>query len=216
MLGFAPIAVTPLGAPSPNEAFTMQAQSGTYALSMQGAAKLITDIYPSGTYTVNGRAVGLSAGRPTQADSGTFLLEGQDVTFDYGYGIHVPSGTFTVTGQDAALDSGYGLVVGSQSFTLTGQDVSFAVTITMSAGSGSFTLTGQAITEDISEVVGSGSFTYSGQAVVMSAGRPMPVTVGTYTMTANDVKFRGYFTPFVAEETWTSSSVVEDVWTKVA
>ena len=77
MLGFSPLATTALGAPTANEAYSMQVTSGTFTLSMQGAAKLITDIFPNGTYTLSGQSVGLSAGRPSTFSAGSFTLSGQ-------------------------------------------------------------------------------------------------------------------------------------------
>ena len=123
MLGFSPIGSTALGAPTANEAHTMQVTSGTFTLSMQGAAKLITDVFPNGTFTLSGQSVGLSAGRPSNFTAGSFTLTGHNVDFDYGFGIIANNGTFNLTGQNIVFDTGFGMVLTNGSFALAGQSV---------------------------------------------------------------------------------------------
>jgi hypothetical protein len=201
MLGFAPIAATPLGTPSPNESFVMQVTSGTFAVSYQGAGKLITDVYPSGTFTLDGRAVGLTAQRPFPVDAEAFSVSGQDVELDYGFGIVVDSGSYTLTGQDVVLDTGFGIVVDSGSFTLTEQDIN--IHISMNAVNGSFTVTGQNIPKGISEAFDEGSFSITGRDADFTVQRLFVIDNGSYTVTGYDFKFRGFFSPYVPPEIWT-------------
>ena len=52
MTAFALLASTAIGQASTNANYQLSVNSGTFTLSMQGAAKLITDIYPTGTFTI--------------------------------------------------------------------------------------------------------------------------------------------------------------------
>jgi hypothetical protein len=201
MLGFAPIAATPLGTPSPNESFVMQVTSGTFAVSYQGAGKLITDVYPSGTFTLDGRAVGLTAQRPFPVDAGALTLTGQDVELDYGFGIVVDSGSYTLTGQDLVFDTGFGIVVDSGSYTLTEQDIN--IHISMNAVNGSFTVTGQNIPKGISEAFDEGTFSITGRDADLTVQRLFIVDSNPYSLTGYDFTFRGWLSPYVAPEIWT-------------
>ena len=226
MLGFAPIATTPLGAPSANEAFTLQAQSGTYTLSLQGAGKLITDIYPSGTYVLNGRAVGLSAQRPANFDAGSFTLEGQDITFDQGYGVIASNGSFTLTGNDVVFDTGFGLVTQSGEYTLTYQTVN--IDISMAVGSGTFTLTGQGTPKGIGEAVQSNPYVVTYQDASVTAQRLMSAESASYSKVGYTVRFLGFISPNIpvavyTEQTDAASSAFTEasdtgtpIWTEVA
>lgn len=229
MLGFAPIATTPLGAPSANEAFTLTAQNGVYALSLQGAGKLITDIYPSGTFLLNGRAAGLSAGRPTQANSGTFVLEGQDVTLDQNYGVIASNGSFTLAVYDVELDRNAGLIAESGAFTLTGQDLTLQIDVSISAESGAFVLQGQNAARKISEVFDSGSFTLTANnADGLVYSRNIIVESSPYSITGQTVKFRGFLSLSVLPSIYTeqtdaasnaftaATNAGTPIWTEVA
>lgn len=200
MLGLSAIAALPLG-DARGVPYVMSVTHGTFALSMQGAAKLITDIYPSGTFTVSGNAVTLSAQRPFAVDAGTFTLTGQDVELDYGFGIVVDSGSYTLTGQTLVFDTGFGIVVDSGSYTLTEQDVN--IHISMNALSGSFSVTGQNIPKGISEAFDNGTFALTGRDADFTVQRLFVINNGSYTVTGHDFKFRGFFSPYVPPEIWT-------------
>jgi len=200
MLGLSAIAALPIG-DARGVPYVMSVTHGTYALSMQGAAKLITDIYPSGTFTLSGNAVTLSAQRAFPVDAGSFTFSGQDVGLDYGFGIVVDSGTYTLTGQDIIFDTGFGIVVDSGSFTLTEQDIN--IHISMNAVNGSFTVTGQNIPKGISEAFDEGTFTYTGRDADFTVQRLFVIDNGSYAVTGYDTKFRGFFSPYVPPEIWT-------------
>ena len=165
MLGFAPIAASPLGAPSANETFSISAQNGVYALSLQGAGKLITDIYPSGAFLLNGRAVGLNIGNIITAENATYTLSGStadietrsndaNILLDRNYGLVAASESFTGTLHDATLMKGFGIIAESNAFALSGQDLILQIAVSISADSGSFVLTGQDAFRKIGEVFG--------------------------------------------------------------
>lgn len=205
MLGLSAIAALPLG-DARGVPYVMSVTHGTYALSLQGAGKLITDIYPSGTFTLDGRAI----------------------NFDVGYAFAVDTGTFTQTGNDAAFAIGKGVVADSGTFALSVYNIETSVGLSPDAEVGVFTLTGQdiAITDlHISISPDAASFAATFQDASVTAQRPFPVDQGTFTLTVNDasvtaqrtleideanyltsyydVKFRGFFSPYVPPEIWT-------------
>ena len=202
MLGNFAIAAQPIadirGAP-----YALAVTHGQYALSMQGAAKLITDIYPSGTFTLSGQAVGLSAQRPSDFSAGTYTLTGHDVELDDGYGIVVGSGSYTLTGQDFVFDTGFGLVWAKGVFALTGQDIN--ANISMNAVNGSFTVTGQDALKGVSEVFEVGVFTLTGQDASVTGQFNMSVDAGAinFNTSNHDIKIRGFLSSYVPPETWT-------------
>lgn len=202
MLGNFAIAAQPIadirGAP-----YALAVTHGQYALSMQGAAKLITDIYPSGTFALSGQAVSLSAQRPFNVSAGTYTLTGHDVELDDGYGIVVGSGSYTLTGQDFVFDTGFGLVWAKGVFTLTGQNVSLA--ISMNAESASFHVAGQDALKGIGEAFEVGSFTLTGQDASVTAQFNMSVDAGSidFDTSNHDIKIRGFLSAYVPPETWT-------------
>ena len=207
MLGFSALAKTALGAPSPNEAYSLQVTTGTFTLSMQGAAKLITDIYPSGTFTLNGRSVGLSAGRPSTFTAGSFTLSGQNIDFDQNFGLIVDSvynsATFALTGQNVVLDTGFGLAANNGSFALNGQSLDFKIDMNIAADRGAFTLTGQDALKGVGEAFAVGAFTYTGQDATLFVGRFLRPQTVTFTYSSSEIKFRGWFSPTVPPAIWT-------------
>lgn len=210
MLGFSPLATTALGSPTANEAHNMPVTSGTFTLSMQGAAKLITDVYPSGTFTLSGQSVGLSAGRPSNFGAGSFTFTGHAVEFDQNFGLIIDSvynsATFTYTGQSIIFDTGFGMVLDSASFGLTGQSFDFTKQMNISAETGIFTYAGQDALKGVSEVFSKGTFTYTGQAVDMTVQRHFDVDAGSYSYSFHDFKIRGWLTPSIPAEIWTDAA----------
>ena len=203
MLGFAPLATTPLGTSSHNEAFTLVAQSGTYAISTQGVGKLITDVYPSGSYTLNGRAISLGVGYANMTfDTGTFTLSGQSLVFSIGQGIVFDTGTYTITTNDADLVPRFGVVAESLGYTLSGQNIGFSVLF--KAPSGTYTLTGHDAFKGVGEGFENGSFTMTGRDAEFSIAMTAKIETGlAATLTGSDIQFRGFFSPYVPPEIWT-------------
>ena len=153
MLGFSPLASSPIAATGfSGEQYTLSVNAGTFTttgqtanfqiavsidplaglftLSLQGAAKLITESVPDGQFAVTGQPI------------------------SFGFGMGAVNGSFTLTGQDVFAQIGD--QVETEEFSITGQPISFG--FGMGAVNGSFTLTGQDITEDISDSVAAGSF----------------------------------------------------------
>ena len=207
MLGFSTLGTTALGAPTANESHSLQVISGTFTLSMQGAAKLITDIYPSGAFTLSGQSVGLSAGRPSNFSAGSFTFTGQDITFDQNFGLIIDSvynnASFSLTGQNIVFDTGFGMVLDSGAFSLSGQDINFKIDMNIAADRGAFTLTGQDALKGVAEAFDRGQFTYSGQDVTLFVGRFLRPVSGQYNYTFQNFKIRGWLSPNVPVEIWT-------------
>ena len=183
--------------------YSLQVTSGTFTLSMQGAGKLITDIYPTGTFTLDGKAVGLTAQRPANFDAGSFTLTGNDVGLDYGFGIIANNGSFTLSGQDVVLESGFGIVVDSGSFSLSGTAIDFTKQMNISAELGTFTYTGQDALKGVSEAFDVGAFTLTGRDFTLFAGRFLRPQTATFTYSSSEIKFRGWFSPTVPDAIWT-------------
>jgi hypothetical protein len=207
MLGFSPLGTTALGAPTANEAYALPVTSGTFTLSMQGAAKLITDIYPSGTFTLSGQSIGLFAGRPSTFSAGSFSLIGRDIDFDQNFGLIIDSvynsATFTYTGQTVVFDTGFGMVLDSGLFAVTGQSINFKIDMNVSAATGTFTLTGQDALKGVSEAFERGQFTYTGQDVSLFAGRFLRPETSQFSYNFQEFKIRGWLTPVVPPAIWT-------------
>ena len=206
MTGFAPLGSTAIGQASTNANYALSVISGTFTLSMQGAAKLITDIYPSGTFTLSGQSVGLSAGRPSNFSAGSFTLNGQNITFDYGFGIIANNGSFTLAGQNVLFEKGFGIGANSGSFSLTGQSIPFKKAMNVDLNNATFTLTGQDALKGVAEAFDRGQFTYSGQDAALFAGRFLRPVTGEYSYTFKDFKIRGWFSPTVPAEIWTDAA----------
>jgi len=203
MTAFAPLGATTLGQASTSANYIIGAGSGTFTLSMRGAALLIGDIFPHGVFEVDGRAVTLSAQRPYSVNNGAFTYTGQDLELDYGFGIVTDTQTFTYTGQNVVLDVGFGIGANTGTFTLTGQNIDFTKQMNVSAETGTFTYTGQDALKGVGEAFERGQFTYTGQDVTMFAGRFLRPETSQYSYTFQDFKTRGWFSPTVPPAIWT-------------
>ena len=212
MTGFAPLGSTALGQSSTNANYALSVTSGTFTLSMQGAAKLISDVYPFGTFLLDGKAVTMTAQRPADFDTGAFAYTGQDVELDQNFGLIIDTlynnSQFTYTGHDVVLDVGFGIGAETGSFSFTGQSINFTKQMNISAETGVFTYTGQDALKGIGEVFAVGTFTYTGQTVDMSVQRLFsPVLAGAFNYSfAADTKTRGWFSPTVPPTIWTDAA----------
>lgn len=100
-----------------------------------------------GTFTLTGKAAGLTATRRLTCAVGTFALTGQNASLIHGYTITAAKGTFTLTGKAASFLRGYAVQAAVGTFTLTGKAaILLATNNIIAAGVGTFTLTGNAVT----------------------------------------------------------------------
>ena len=203
MTAFAPLGSTAIGQASTNANYALSVISGTFTLSMQGAAKLITDIYPSGTFTLSGQSVGLSAGRPSNFSAGSFTLTGQNITFDYGFGLIANNGSFTLAGQNVIFEKGFGIGANSGFFSLTGQSIPFKKAMNVDLNNATFTLTGQDALKGVAEAFDRGQFTYSGQDATLFVGRFLRPVSGQYNYTFQNFKIKGWLSPTLPPAIWT-------------
>lgn len=212
MLGFNPLSSAPLGVtPSNisfsvnagsfavtgqdvtfNKAVTLNAESGTFALSVHGAAKMIAEFVPEGQFTLTGNDVSFGVNVSIPADTGSFSVSGQDVT---------------LSRQTIFSD----LVDGE--FVLTGQPISFG--FGMGAANGSFVLTGQDITESISERVDHGVFLATFNDANFIVNRRIIVETGQFNIQGQDIKIGGFRTADpVPEETYTEQILGAETYTE--
>ncbi len=221
MTAFAPLASTTLAQSSTNANYIIGAGSGTFALSMRGAALLIGDIFPYGLFQLDGRPVTFSVQRPYPINNGSFTLSGQDIILDRNFGLIVDSvynnATFTYTGQSVELDVAFGINAETGTFSFSGQDIDFTKQMNVSAETGTFTYTGQDALKGISEAFDVGNFTYTGQTVEMTVQRHFDVTEGSFTYTfAADIKSRGWFSPTATPAIWAGATLPDPIWTEVS
>lgn len=204
MTAFNPIASGPLAA-SGGANYALNVTSGTFTLSMQGAGKLITDIYPSGTFSVSGTQVDLDKSVKISAESGTFTVTTYLVTVAFGKGLEALAGTFTMTGNDVDMSTQRMLDAESGSFALSGQEIPAILDISYIVDVTTFAVTGQDATLDLKRRVDAqnGAFTLTGPDVELDATRLFTVEAGTYTYEGKDADFRGFFSIYVPPETWT-------------
>lgn len=206
MLGTDPVASGPIAA-SATENSLLSVTSGTFTLSMQGAAKLITDIYPSGTFTYSGHPLLNPVALNIGADSGTFTYTFSTVGVSLGKGIVLdPIGTFTYSGHAVTMQKNLSPDAAVGVFTVTGHDIDVEIALTYIVNSGTFTLSGQdaSVTAQRPFPVNQGTFTITGQSADVTAQRPFPLgTEGQYTVTGFDVKFKGWLSPNPPQTIWT-------------
>lgn len=144
MLGFTPLAAGPI-ATSGRQDYIFDVNAGTFAVSGQGAAKLITEFVPDGQYVLNGRAADFSKTMTVDLAAGSFSASGQSVELDRGFGIIVPSGSFSVVGNNALLKVGTKLTADNGSFSISVFDVNILKTMMVRVSSLALTLTGNDI-----------------------------------------------------------------------
>ena len=232
MLGFNPIASAPLGA-NVDGAKILAADSGTFTLSMHGAAKLISDVYPSGEFVLDGRAVTFKVTRvyDISIDAGSFVLTGTDaetetrtdgtkVLLDRNYGIPLEAGTFTLTySTDLDFKKGFGLIANSGTFASTGNDVTFTKDMNIYPDSGTLTLSGQdaALTKQLNMLAGSGSFASTGYDFDLTVQRYFAANSGTFTYTFQDFTIKGFLSPYVPAAIWVEQEDAStNTWTEAA
>lgn len=105
-------------------AFTLTANSGSFALTGQAATLRAarTLAASSGSFALTGQPANLAAGRKLPAASGSFALTGQNVNFLIGKRLDAQASSFALTGQAAGLQAARRLPVAIGLYVLTGQD----------------------------------------------------------------------------------------------
>lgn len=207
MLGFYPISAQPIaGSGASGEEYTFSADTGSFALtgqaatfnkalrvdaqaalftlSLQGAAKLITEFTPDGQFSVSTNPV------------------------NFGISYAVNSGSFSLTGN--AAPKKITDIVSFGDFEVIQSEINFGFSFTALAGS--FIVTGQEITEDITDVFGSGSFALTLEDASVTAQRGGPVTSGSFSLTVYDIKIKGFLSPYVPPAVYTEQTVPAEIW----
>ena len=201
-----PIAGGPI-ASSGGANYAMSVTSGTFTLSMQGAAKLITDTYPSGTFILSGQPVGFREEYAYPIQSGTFTLTGQTTTGSLGKGIFLDVGTFASTGNTVSFQKSLSPDAQVGVFTLTGQDQTYEIDISIIPPAATFTLTGQPVIFGFDIDAETGTFALTGQSAALRHGRTISIPdAQAYSYQGYDVKFRGWFSPTLPPAIWTDAA----------
>lgn len=219
MVAFNPIASGPLAA-SGGANYALSVTSGTFTLSMQGAAKLITDIYPSGNFSLSGTQVVLNRGTVMSAQSGLFTLTlQQDATLGFGRGFTADSGAFSLSGQNAIITAQYNIGATSGAFSVFGQTQAYIIDVTLITDNGSFALTPSELDRlgaDYRIALGSQSFSASGSNLDrLGANYTVSGSELKYSHTGHIVKFRGFFSAYVSPEIWQEQAEAPDAgWTE--
>ena len=174
------------------KALRLDAETGAFALSVQGAAKIITEFVPDGQFAVTGN----------------------DVSFVLAAGADAAHGSFNVTGQNVNLTISliFDDLVDAQ-YTFTGQPITFGRG--MGAVNGSFTLTGQDIAEDISDRVNAGTFTVTLNNATLQLDRMLAANNGEFTYIVYPTVFRGFFdVPDLPVEIYTEQITGAEAYTE--
>lgn len=188
--------------------YSMSVTHGTFTLSMQGAGKLITDLYPTGQFTLSGQPLLNPVAYNYAIQSGSFGLTGQNVIVSLGKGIFLePVGTFATTGQAVSFQKNLSPDAQVGTFALTGQDQSYEIHISIIPPAATFTLTGHDVIFNFPIEAEVGTFALTGIAATLRHGRILSVTdAAQYTYQGKDVKFRGWFSPTLPPAIWTDAA----------
>jgi len=202
-----PIGNGPIGS-SGGANYVLSVTHGTFTLSMQGAGKLITDIYPSGQFTLSGQPLLNPVSFNINADSGTFTYSGSAVTVSLGKGIFLePIGTFASTGHAVSFQANLSPDAAVGVFTLTGQDQEYAIDISIIPPAATFTLTGQPATFGFVLDPTTATFATTVNDVGLSAGRFLSISnTESYTYQGYSVRFRGWISPTIPPAIWTDAA----------
>lgn len=209
MTSFNPIASGPIAA-SGGASYSMLVTHGTFTLSMQGAAKLITDIYPSGQFFITTYPSGFKQDILFGIQSGTFTATYNTAVVSRGKGLEALSGSFAYTGQDFEFGKDLNLQSTVGSFALTGQTQNYEIHISILPVSEAFTITfnDATVTAQFPFPVTPQTFALTGQTAEITAQRTINATEAqTFTYSGFDVKFKGWFSPFVPPAVWTEQEV---------
>lgn len=173
--------------------------SGSYSLI--GTNVNLTAQYKStlesGSYSLSGSAIGLIHDSKIIADSGTYSLTGTQANLIAARKIIADSGSYNLTGTDVALiytPSGGGevLSIDSGTFSLSGSDIGLKAARLISLNSGSYSLTGQsvALAYNAKTIIDSGSYALTGSNVNLFANRVIIAQNGSYNLTGSAVTLR--------------------------
>ena len=204
-----PIGNGPIGS-SGGASYVMEVTNGTFTLSMRGAGKLITDVYPSGQFVVSGGPVGFREDYAYPILSGSFATTGHSADGSLGKGIVLePIGAFVSTGHAVTMQKNLSPDAALGVFTYTGQPQNYriAVSVVLETQAFNVTFNDAAVTAQFPFPVNTQAFATTGQAVAITAQRKLNTSdVPQFLLTGQDVKFRGWFTPFVTPAIWTDAA----------
>jgi hypothetical protein len=175
-------------------AFTLSAESGSYALTGQASALLKASLLAAnaGSYAISGTAATLKAARKLIAESGGYNLTGSDVTFVRDLLLSAESGTYQITGQDVALLRALIMAAEGGSYIITGTAVNLARAFILAAESGGYTITGQDATfiRDLVLAAETGSYQINGTQAGLLRDAKLAADAGAYALTGSDAALK--------------------------
>tara|TARA_R110000764_G_scaffold10764_2_gene32829 strand:+ start:335 stop:1771 length:1437 start_codon:yes stop_codon:yes gene_type:complete len=170
--------------------------SGSYTLT--GSNVSLTAKYKStlesGSYSLSGSALGLMHDSKLIAGSGTYSLTGTQANLTAARKIIADNGSYNLTGTDVTLvyipgGGGEVLSIYSGSFSLSGSDIGLKAARLIIANTGNYNLTGQslALTYNAKTAVDSGSYSLNGSNVNLFANRVIIAVNGSYSLSGSSV-----------------------------
>ena len=146
--------------------YTLDATTGEYVLTGQGAGLLASRLLPSahGSYALSGQAVGLLSSRILAAQHSTYATSGQDASLLAGRRLALDNGAYALSGQVASLLASRYLSITHGAYSYVGQDAAL--------------LRGY-----VPLVADHGAFALSGQAASLLAARRFALNHGVYILT---------------------------------
>lgn len=172
-----------------------------YALETSGATYTLA--FDSGTYTLTGQAVGLTAQRSLALNTGSYALTGNDVSLLFNRTLAIDTGSYALTGNDTSLLANRSLALDSGSYTVTGNAVDFVYT---PISGPTYTL-----------LMDTGSYFVTGNTAALKANRLITTDTGVYTVTGNAVTLRYGGDVWAIESdattTWSEQTDKATTWT---
>ncbi|NJM10619.1 MAG: hypothetical protein HC889_00700 [Synechococcaceae cyanobacterium SM1_2_3] len=162
------------------------------AIIVKAATTSYTLTAATGSYTISGKAAGLSIARKLAAAAGSYAISGKAATLRRGYRLTAATGSYSIGGVAAALRVDRKLVAAAGSYTITGRAAVLTKTyLNLVAGTGSYAITGvaAALRRGLSLAAAAGSYAITGQAATLRVGRKLVAATGTYNISGQAAAF---------------------------
>jgi len=188
MLGFAPLAASPLAsAPSSAAVYSLAPATGTFALT-GSTATLFTGTAPlalnaaTGSFSLTGVAATPKANYKITGQ-GVFALTGSTAALDYGFLLSHATGAFAATGHTVVFSEGQGAPLATGAFALSMGTVLGKHSAKLNGVTGSYSHAGSVaatVARRINE--SSGAFALTGGQVFFGKTDDFPIPSGAYAL----------------------------------
>lgn len=190
--------VNPQAIVSAAQAFTLNAEAGSYAIT--GAAATVPAARAinaaAGSYSITGALAALLAGRSINAEPGSYSITGAAASLLRDLVLNAEAGAYAITGALASLLAGRSLNAEPGSYSITGVDAALNRGFALNAEPGSYAVSGAAATLLADRVINAeaGSYSIVGVLAAVLAGRSINAEPGSYSITGVDANLaRGFF-----------------------